>query len=111
MEFAMYKSPKNVDDILQTSRDRVVLVFKHSNSCPISYNAKTEVDSFIEKNKNNSVYLVVVQENRTFSNELAEKLGVKHESPQLLVINDSKAERVLNHYDITRENIEKSLTS
>lgn len=110
MEFTMYKSLINVDAVLQESKEKQILILKHSITCPISYNAKCEVDEFINRNVNSDVYLVIVQENRAVSNELSEKLEIRHESPQFLIVKNMKAEKVLNHYDITLENIDESLT-
>jgi bacillithiol system protein YtxJ len=105
----MIKTLKNVDELLKISEKERILILKHSNTCGISRHARSEVDSFLSKNNTQDVYLVVVQENRSVSNELADKLDVKHESPQFLVVRNKKAESVLNHFDVTSDNIEKSL--
>jgi len=100
-----YKKITNFDEVLEKSENERVIILKHSVTCPISANAKKEVDIFLEENDNINIYLVVVQEQREISNEIAERLKVKHESPQLLVIYHKKTIQVLNHYDITQENI------
>lgn len=105
----MFKSLINVDAVLQESKKKKIFILKHSITCSISFNAKYEVNEFIDGHQNCDVYLVIVQENRTVSNELSEKLRIKHESPQFLIVKDMRAEKVLNHYDITRENIDKSI--
>ncbi|HUU27747.1 MAG TPA: bacillithiol system redox-active protein YtxJ [archaeon] len=105
----MYKTVKDIDRLLEESNGKRVLILKHSLTCPISSAAKREIDSFLENNHQTEVYLVVVQEQRAVSNELAERLSVKHESPQLLVLKDCRAEKVLNHFQIRREEVEKLL--
>ena len=106
----MYKTIENITDVLKRSHERTVLILKHSRICPISARGKREVDKFLEScDRDLEAYLVVVQRERPISNELARVLGVLHQSPQVLVVRDGTAEKVLNHYEITGENIEKAV--
>jgi bacillithiol system protein YtxJ len=79
-------------------------LFKHSNTCPISrsaHRAVSEADSAATV----PIYMVVVQENRQLSNEIAQKFNVVHESPQLLLIEDERVVWHDSHYGITRDAI------
>ena len=105
----MYKRIENVDEVLKASHDKQILILKHSTACPISRKAKSEVDRFLEQNKDMEAYLVVVQQQRPVSNELARKLGVVHESPQLLFIRDGAARKVLTHSEIRHRAIEQEV--
>ena len=77
---------------------------KHSLTCPISAGV-FEIVSGIDAD----VHLVVVQHSREISNEVAEKTGVRHESPQAVIIKDSKVVYHASHYDITADEIEQTL--
>jgi bacillithiol system protein YtxJ len=46
---------------------------------------------------------------RDVSNAIAQRLGVKHESPQALIVRDGKVSAVLNHDDITGEALAEAL--
>ena len=46
---------------------------------------------------------------RDISNEVAEKTGVRHESPQAIIIKDSKVVYHASHYDVTAQEIEQVL--
>ena len=105
----MYKEVTEAEEILKASETKRVLVLKHSNACPVSFAAKREVDSLMEDNEEVDVYLVVVQLQRAISNELAEILNVRHESPQFLVIKNREAEKVFNHYRITQIALEEMM--
>jgi len=105
----MYKKITDVSAVLLESVAAPVLVLKHSIACPFSGSAKREVDKFLEAHPEAEVYLVVVQEQRPVSNELAERLGVRHETPQLLLLRDGRAERVWSHGAIEREEIAGAL--
>ena len=105
----MYKQITDVSGVLKESESAPVLVLKHSNACSFSGSARREVDKFLEAHPEAGVYLVVVQEQRLVSNELAERLGVRHETPQLLLLRDGRAERVWSHGAIEREEIAGAL--
>jgi len=106
----VYQSLHNPEDCVAESRKQPVLLLKHSATCPISANAKHEVDAFLT-NSPLPAYLVVVQNARLLSNFIAAFFQIPHESPQLLFIRDGAAKRVLNHFQITVENITQTLAS
>jgi len=83
------------------------IYFKHSTRCPISAAAKSEMDSFLDHNPGKVNFeLIDVISNRPRSNELAEKFGIQHESPQIILTDDN--DTVLwttSHRRITETNI------
>ena len=84
-------STDEVDELLMLSNDRAQVVFKHSNLCGISFFAKKNLDAIRpEKTEGSKFYLIDVTRNRTVSLYLADKLGIRHESPQLFVIRNGE---------------------
>jgi len=72
----------------------VKIFFKHSNRCPVSAGAKIEMDSFLRHHKDDKDFqfeyeLIDVIGNRDRSNEIAEKYGIEHESPQIIMVDNS----------------------
>ena len=65
-----------------------VWLFKHSTTCPISASGYRQVASYVAGAGAGAppVYLVKVIESRPVSNEIAARLGVRHESPQVLLV-------------------------
>ena len=53
--------------------------------------------------------LAVDADERGVSGELAEKLGVRHETPQVLLIKDGRAVQAWNHRSIRKKEIEKAV--
>jgi len=92
---------------MEQSKEYPLLLFKESMTCPISMKAKEEVDSFVSDGSPYPVYILAVQEQQEVSEEIAEKLKVKHETPQIIFVKDGKVVDVLNHRDVTAENIEE----
>lgn len=78
-------------------------VFKNSTRCPISTRAAEEVRRM---SWSLPLYWIDVVEQRELSNWVAAELGVTHESPQLIRIENGKADKVWNHHQIRKENIE-----
>lgn len=80
---------------------------KNSTTCPISGSAYEEVKNFSDDHSDIQVYYLNVQEARPLSTQLAEELGVKHESPQLFLIKDGKVLAHDSHWNITYDKLEK----
>ena len=84
------------------------ILFKHSTSCPTSAAAYREVRSFAEAHPDVQVFIVKVIEQRDLSNRFAEHFGVRHASPQIIVIKDGQAVQNFSHHRITLGAIEDS---
>jgi bacillithiol system protein YtxJ len=89
---------------IEESRIRPVLLFKHSTSCGISAGVFREV-----KMVDTDVNIVIVQTDRHISNEIERHTGVKHQSPQAIVLKNGEAVYHASHYDITVEDINQHL--
>jgi bacillithiol system protein YtxJ len=84
-----------LDNLLTDSRQKPVIVFKHSNACSISSRAYREMEK-VEADVN----ILVVQSAREVSRELANLTGVRHETPQVIVLRDGKAVWNASHFDV-----------
>src|SRR5262249_2893617 len=77
----------DLEQLLDRSRTDPVLIFKHSTQCPISTQAYEEFTDFAEGVPQLICGAVLVIENRKLSNVIAERCGVRYESPQPLLTN------------------------
>ena len=103
-------SSQGLLEVLDESSKRKVIVFKHSTACPISANAWREVQAFIKDSPNEILTaLIKVIEKRDISNQAASVLGIKHQSPQVLLVDNRKVVWHSSHYSVTKENIVKAL--
>jgi bacillithiol system protein YtxJ len=91
------------EQLLQGSSNRPMLVFKHSTTCPISAGAHEELMNYMKDAVQSPVdfSLVRVIEERPISNAIAEQLGVKHASPQAILVKDGQAVWDTSHWHIT----------
>ena len=84
------RTPEDVDAMLAASYARPVVLLKHSATCGGSHRALAQLD-LLAAPGDPPRYLVVVQDARRASDAVAERLGVRHESPQALVIHEGAA--------------------
>ncbi|WP_068620267.1 bacillithiol system redox-active protein YtxJ [Paenibacillus tuaregi] len=93
--------------VLEQSDKRGKLVLKHSTTCPVSANALKEFNGYVDAHPDQDVdyYLVKVIESRPVSNQIAEDLGVKHESPQVIYIKDRAKYWSATHWSVTNAHI------
>lgn len=81
------------------------VVFKASTTCNISQDAFREFEAFMSNNPNINSYYLYVQEARPLSNYIADKYGIKHESPQVLYIKGGRVIWNESHWRITEESL------
>ncbi|MEM6288500.1 MAG: bacillithiol system redox-active protein YtxJ [Bacteroidota bacterium] len=89
----------DADAMIEASREHPVYLLKHSIACPISARGQMEFVG-LEGDADPPLYAVVVQYARDVSNHIAETLGVKHETPQALLIKGGEAVDVKSHGSI-----------
>ena len=105
------RQDQDLDDILERSKTDPVLIFKHSTQCSISGEVHREFLDFVAKAPQLKAVVVLVIENRRLSDIVAERLGVRHESPQALLIKDGRAVWHASHWSITSEALVHALRS
>lgn len=77
------------------------IIFKHSTRCPVSGMAKRNVQmEAVLIPDGIPTYFLDLIAFREMSNSIAEKWGVRHESPQLLLIYNDKCIYNASHNDI-----------
>ncbi|MCW9709002.1 bacillithiol system redox-active protein YtxJ [Fodinibius salsisoli] len=81
-------APSELEHVIQASNDWPQLIYKHSHRCATCFFSKKQVeegaDTIIEKA---DLYFLDVIGSRPVSNAVAEKLNVRHESPQIILLN------------------------
>jgi bacillithiol system protein YtxJ len=100
----------DLDDLLAMSNRQPVLLFKHSYTCGISAEALDELVAHLDKCASRVQYaVVIVQTHRDVSNEVSRKLGVRHETPQALLICAGRAVWIASHFRVTAEAMQRAI--
>jgi bacillithiol system protein YtxJ len=93
--FFRVKDPQSVEDLIKQSETGPVIIFKHSTTCPVSASAYREMEQV-----DGEVNLIEVQNARSVSKEIATRVGIEHESPQVIVLRRGKAVWNASHFQI-----------
>jgi monothiol bacilliredoxin len=100
---------KSVDAAIAESRERPVLLFKHSRYCGVSCEALDELHSHIESQSAPTVAyrMVTVQTHRPVSDAISQRLGIRHETPQAILLRNGKAVWNASHFRITSRQLDQ----
>ncbi len=88
-----------LEEINKLSESKAQYIFKHSTRCSISNMVKNRLER--KADENTDCYYLDLLNHRDLSNHISELYSIKHESPQLLKIQNSKCTSFTNHGDIS----------
>jgi bacillithiol system protein YtxJ len=95
-----WKTPASLEELqVLLLTKKPIIVFKHSERCPISRMALKQFETAYTDVVAELVF-IEVREQKTLSNYLTEQWGIVHQSPQVLV-QDSQG----NHFSVSHDNI------
>ncbi len=97
---------ETLDQLITDSKNKPVVIFKHSTACGISSAAYREMEKLEEP-----VNVLEVQSARDVSRELADLTGIRHETPQVIVFKDGKAVWNASHFDVKAGAVLKAVES
>jgi thioredoxin 1 len=99
----------SVEAAIAESRERPVLLFKHSRYCGVSCEALDELQSHIDAQPAAAVAykMVTVQTHRSVSDAISQRLGIRHETPQAILLRDGKAVWNASHFRITSSQLDQ----
>jgi bacillithiol system protein YtxJ len=102
---------EDLERLLDRSEDRPQLLFKHSLTCPISDAAHRAFQEYLGAAPDERVEYawLAVQKARPVSGAVAERVGIRHESPQALLIHEGKAVWHASHWDITAQSLSQAV--
>jgi bacillithiol system protein YtxJ len=100
-----------IAEIVALSNSIPIYIFKHSTTCGISAQAKENLEiSFKNTDKPFLLYYLDLLKYRSISNEVASKLNVHHQSPQLILVHNGEVAFTTSHHKIKTNILEESLS-
>ncbi len=78
---------ENIENVLAES---TAWIYKHSPTCSLSARALSEIDLYARENPEVPIYQVDVIRQRPLSNNLESRFGIRHESPQVILLRRGK---------------------
>ena len=103
---------QSLDAAIAESRERPVLLFKHSRYCGVSCEALDELQSHIDAQEEPAAAykMVTVQTHRPVSDAIAQRLGLRHETPQAILIRDGRIVWNASHFRITATQLDQAIS-
>ncbi len=98
-----------LNEILEISNEKPVVIFKHSSRCSVSRMALRNFESEFDLEGKVTPYFLDLLNHRDISNEIASKFEVEHQSPQLLLISKEKCIYDASHNAIEVESLHRYL--
>ena len=100
-----------LDAAIAESRERPVVIFKHSRTCGISCEAFDELHAHLaDARADASYHLITVQSHRRVSDEAEVRLGVRHQTPQVILLKDGVPVWNASHFRITATELSRVLS-
>lgn len=91
-----------------------LLLFKHSHTCGVSAEALDELISHLDRPDapaDTRYAIITVQTHRALSNAVAQRFGVRHETPQALLIRGGRVVWSAAHFRVTARALEAALNA
>ena len=100
-----------LDRALAASSHRPLLLFKHSYTCGVSAEALDQLVVHLNGRPRDASYaMITVQTDREVSRAVARRLGVRHETPQALLVRDGHVVWSASHFRVTAAAVKEALT-
>lgn len=107
--FRPLTTPEQLDEAIAASFRHPVIIFKHSFTCGTSAEAHEELTSLLASGAVGDWHLLDVRADRPLSLQVAERFGIRHESPQLLLIVSGQVRWSGSHYRVTGAAVQAAL--
>jgi bacillithiol system protein YtxJ len=100
-----------LDRLLAESADHPVLIFKHSRACGVSAEALDELREHLRQATAGTRYAIItVQTHRDLAQAVARRLGVRHETPQAILVRDGRAVWSASHWRVNTAELQRALS-
>ncbi|MEO6326605.1 MAG: bacillithiol system redox-active protein YtxJ [Thermoanaerobaculia bacterium] len=99
------------DELAAALGARLTLLFKHSPRCAISVDSLEEVEAHLGARREGLMSVLDVVKHRALSQELERRSGIRHESPQAILVRDGKIVWHASHFRITGAAIDRELAT
>ncbi|NNF58382.1 MAG: bacillithiol system redox-active protein YtxJ [Rhodothermaceae bacterium] len=97
-------TPADAEAMLAASQTQPVALLKHSAACMVSARGQ-RVFMQLAEHGDLPLYMVTVQQARMVSSALAERLGVRHETPQAFIVYQGEPVIHQSHGSIRAEDL------
>lgn len=99
-----------IDTVLSASSQRALALFKHSPTCGISAHVNYNLMPLVrDETLDVNWFLISVRAHRDVSDAIADRLKVRHASPQLIVVRNGAVVWHASHFGISEGSVRRAL--
>ena len=99
-------------DLVDQSHGKPAVIYKHSSRCGTSFFVRKRLEmDWSFKDGEIDIYFLDLIKHRELSDEVSRTFGVRHESPQILVIRDGEAVFDTSHGGVSVSAIKSALNN
>jgi bacillithiol system protein YtxJ len=112
LELTPLRGIAELEQVITDSHVKPILLFKHSYTCGISAEALDELRAHLDEHARTASVryaMVTVQTHREVSNAIASKLGVRHETPQAILVRGGRAVWTASHFRVNAAELQKAI--
>ncbi|AMC10070.1 hypothetical protein Lupro_01840 [Lutibacter profundi] len=110
VQWVLLTEKSQIEEIILKSTTKPALIFKHSTRCGVSRMALKNFERGFDIAKTDlTLYFLDILKYRELSNEISDKFGVHHQSPQILLIKNKSVIYHDSHYQISIETVKGAL--
>jgi len=105
-------SSEELEQLIDKSHATPAVIYKHSSRCGTSFFVRKRLEhdwNFADDEVD--IYFLDLISNREVSDEVAQRFGVRHESPQIIVISHGESIFDTSHGGVSVKAIKKALGS
>jgi bacillithiol system protein YtxJ len=101
---------EELEGLLDEARGSLLWLFKHSLVCPLSTEGRREFERFVAETEVEALFAVIeVQNARDVSNEVARRVGVRHETPQAILMSGEDVLWNGSHWDVSAATLARAV--
>ncbi len=110
MNWIILSDMSQLNEIINASIEKPIIIFKHSTRCSVSRMALKQFENEYDiSEKEASAYFLDLLNYRDISNEIALRFKIQHQSPQVILIKDGTATYTVSHSDIDAVKLKQHL--
>ena len=111
MNWNKLESQRDLDTLIEQSAENICLIMKYSTRCASSamVHRRLERDWNEDEMNGTNLFFLDIIRFRDISNTVSEKFNVRHESPQILLVDKGRLVHDSSHFLISYETIKSAL--
>lgn len=103
-------SMDELNEAEKESHKRAIAIFKHSVTCGVSAHAKHRMENGFDLDPESCrLYYLDLLSNRDISDEIARRYDVRHQSPQMIIIQNGKAVFDTSHHAVSLDTLKENI--